>query len=136
MSLNLPRIRAALQNFDYPSLFIEELGWNKPSSRRPLPLKGGYALEELAQLGGAKVFRVKSPTGEMPDRDTRKALSKEATTLALEHVLIFDSQSYQLLETDDVLVASAPWLQIQQPTSFCRTTYHTRGTVSTTLLTQ
>lgn len=56
--------------------------------------------------------------------------------MQVEHVLIFDSQSYQLLETDDVLVASAPWLQIQQPTSFCRTTYHTRGTVSTTLLTQ
>ena len=90
MSLNLPRVRTALQTFDYPSLFIEELGWNRPSSKRAVPLKGGYALEEIAQLGGAKVYRVGSPDGEMPDKDTRKLLSKEAATVALEHVLIFE----------------------------------------------
>jgi hypothetical protein len=90
MALNLSRTRELLQDFDFSRLFIEELGWSRPSSSKLVQTDNGVTFErrQIAQLAGVVVFEVW--TGEsIPDAKARVAISKEISKLHHENLLIF-----------------------------------------------
>ena len=53
MSLNVPRTRELLQNFDFPRLFIEELGWSNPASRQAVNSQLSTKNLQLNYCGGS-----------------------------------------------------------------------------------
>ena len=101
MALNLNQARNYLQGFDFPRLFIEELGWSQPASRQALPMnyhEESFTRRQVAQLAGVVIFEVSAQGGQIPDSKTRAALHKEISTLHHENLLIFlDSQRTQSL---------------------------------------
>ncbi len=90
--MNLQNARDCLKAFDFTRLFIEELGWSKPSSpkRVPMQIKDlDFLRREIAQLSGVAVIEITSENGNIPDAATRAALHKEIAKLHHENVLIF-----------------------------------------------
>lgn len=101
MALNLNQARNYLQSFDFPRLFIEELGWSQPASRQVVPMnchEESFTRRQVAQLAGVVVFEVSARNGQIPDAKTRAALHKEISALHHENLLIFlDQQRTQSL---------------------------------------
>ncbi len=99
MAINLVRTRNLLQAFDFADLFIDELGWQNPPSRRKTTITVGgktYTRSEIAQLGGVAIFEIDAADGTIPDAKTRKAIHKKVSIVAHENVLIFvDSERTQ-----------------------------------------
>jgi len=93
--INREQVRAKLQQFDFKSLFIEQMGWAKPSDGRatPIQIEGvTYSRQAIGQLSGIIVFEI-TPSGntahQMPDAKTRRKLYDETEKIAAENLLIF-----------------------------------------------
>lgn len=96
MALNLNRARNSLQEFEFSRLFIEELGWSQPSSKRPIAFnyhEEPFTRRQIAQLAGVVVFEVSNQNGQIPDAKTRAALHKEITAIHHENLVIFIDQN-------------------------------------------
>jgi hypothetical protein len=86
----IDRARAAehLKAFAFQPLFIEELGWDRPSSRQSESVSVGgnaYALTPIAEKRGIRIFHC--PV--VPDRNVRQRIDREVAKLAFEHLIIF-----------------------------------------------
>ncbi|MGH7961143.1 MAG: Eco57I restriction-modification methylase domain-containing protein, partial [Candidatus Binatia bacterium] len=91
-TLNIHKTRDLLQQFDFPTLFIEELGWSRPTSRKPETWTcNGVAFErrQIAELSGVVVFEITPQDGNVPDAKTRAAIHKDIAKLHHENLLIF-----------------------------------------------
>jgi hypothetical protein len=99
--LNIPKTRDLLQGFDFKTVFIEELGWSQPASRRPVPFDAAdesFLRAQIAELSGVVVFEVTASDGRIPDAKTRAAIHKQTAKLHHENLLIFvDGQRTQSL---------------------------------------
>ncbi len=93
MNLDITRVRNLLQEFDFKSIFIEELGWSQPvGARRAVPLQDDgneYDIQQVAQLSGVIVFEIKPKDGRIPDAKKRAAIHKEISKHHHENLLIF-----------------------------------------------
>ncbi|MDZ8078952.1 MAG: DNA methyltransferase [Nostoc sp. DcaGUA01] len=92
MSLNFQRTRDLLNNFQFSDLFIEELGWSKPSRQKPVSLKlenNTYQYQKIAELSGVAIFEVTAADGNIPEAKVRNAIHQEVTKLINENLLIF-----------------------------------------------
>lgn len=93
MAINFTKARELLHDFNFATLFIEELGWQYPSSeRRPTTMQVDgqtFTRTAIAQLGGAVVFEVVAADGAIPDAKLRKAIHKAVAAIAHENLLIF-----------------------------------------------
>jgi very-short-patch-repair endonuclease len=89
MTINLKLARRSLQEFNFSELFIEELGWSNPLSKKAIATLDGSKAQPIAQLSGVMILQVTSATGEIADAQTRKAIHKEISGLYLENLLIF-----------------------------------------------
>jgi hypothetical protein len=92
MSLNFQRTRDLLYNFQFNDLFIEELGWSKPSRQKPVILKidnKTYQYQKIAELSGVAIFEVTAADGKIPDAKVRVAIHQDITKLIAENLLIF-----------------------------------------------
>jgi hypothetical protein len=90
--LNIPRTRDLLQRFDFKSVFIDELGWAQPTSRRPAAVEAAdenFFRVQIAELSGVVVFEVTASDGRIPEAKTRAAIHKETSKLHHENLLIF-----------------------------------------------
>ena len=93
--LNISRTRDLLQQFDFKTLFIEELGWSQPTNRQPVAWDfDGTRLErrQIAQLSGVVVFEVSSSDDHIPNAKTRAAIHQDISRLHHENLLIFLGQ--------------------------------------------
>jgi len=75
--LDITRTRQHLQAFDFRTLFIEELGWNRPARRAPITLtveRQVYHAAPVAELGSVPVFEVNGPGGLIPEARLRRAV--------------------------------------------------------------
>jgi len=81
MPLDLNKARKCLADFDFPKLFVEELGWSQPSSRQFVPMK---------YRGGTGV-----PPVEVADR-LKEALDIERVTK--DFFVKFDAQRVEFTE--------------------------------------
>jgi type I restriction-modification system DNA methylase subunit len=89
--INVNRVRDLLQEFAFHDLFIEELGWQQPLTKKPTSVSVGsesYRYKGIAHLSGIEVFEVTSSSGDIPPRKAQAGLSKEIAKHRLEHVLI------------------------------------------------
>jgi hypothetical protein len=92
MSLNFQRTRDLLYNFQFSDLFIEELGWSKPSRQKPVTLKidnNKYQYQKIAELSGVAIFEVTAADGNIPEAKVRVAIHQDITKLIAENLLIF-----------------------------------------------
>jgi type I restriction-modification system DNA methylase subunit len=92
MALNFDQMRDCLRRFDFQRLFVDELGWSRPSNQQTVAFKikeGQFARRQVAQLTGVVVFEVTSEDRSIPDAKTRAAVYKEVAKHHLENVLIF-----------------------------------------------
>jgi hypothetical protein len=90
--LNIENTRKALQSFDFKTLFIEELGWSNPSTSKVIneTIKDIVIIRKpIAELSGAVVFEITTPTGNVPEPKERAIIAKEIQKQHYEHVLIF-----------------------------------------------
>lgn len=101
MSIDTSRVRANLNDFNFRDLFIEELGWSRPTERHSIEFEAGgarFERRQIAQLSGVVVFEVKATDGHIPDAKTCKAVHAELSKLHFENLLIFlDAGSSQSL---------------------------------------
>ena len=90
MPLDRTRCRPLLQNFDFRSLFIEELGWDAHNATLEIPLKSGSArLESIAHKRGFVAWHCPSPAGKFPDSSARRKIEREVAKAAHEHLIVF-----------------------------------------------
>ncbi len=90
--LNIESTRNYLQQFDFKTLFIEELGWNNPANKNNFPFQtkdGQFYRKAIAELSGATVYEITTDDGSIPDRKIRETISKEIQKINFEHILIF-----------------------------------------------
>src|SRR5215213_11251388 len=95
MAIDMTRVRQALQAFDLHTLFIQELGWNKPRNAQPIQWKSKdvpVRRREIANLSGVVVFEVTIDNGAIPDEALRWAIANDVAQLHLENLLIFVNQ--------------------------------------------
>jgi hypothetical protein len=90
--LNVPHTRERLQSFDFGPLFVEELGWEPPASRRVESGKVkdlAYSRKPVARLSGIGVFEITADGGAIPDARTRAAIHHQISEHCYENLLIF-----------------------------------------------
>ena len=89
MTLNRQRAQNYLKQFDFESLFIEELGWNTVD-RVTLPFEVDgepFEVVAIAQKRGFTVFKCTTP--EIPARPLRVKLDRQLTDYSKSHLLVF-----------------------------------------------
>ena len=92
MSLTATVLKKFLQDFQLAKLFTQELGWDKYAAPLSVIVAGQtYALRGVAEKRGVRVFQCPTDpvTGCVPDYATRRAIEKEVTKFAIEHLIIF-----------------------------------------------
>lgn len=95
MSLDLNAVAERLADFDFSGLFIEELGWSRPTGVTPKQVNVGeltFTAKPIAQLAAVVILEVASSVGTLPDAKTRDAVHREIVKIHYENVLIFVDQ--------------------------------------------
>lgn len=90
--LDLPSFQKRLSAFEFTSLFVEVLGWNRPPAERDwvddMAGDTAYARRALAELGGVVVFQVVA-SDSWPDEAVRQRVWKQVSQRHAENLLIF-----------------------------------------------
>ena len=91
MDFNAGKVRTLLEQFDFPKLFIEELGWDRHSADLSIPISGTtFALRAVAEKRGMVAWVCEAASGQqIPDRATRKKIETQVAKTTLEHLIIF-----------------------------------------------
>ena len=91
MPLDAQRARQSLKDFDFRSLFVEELGWERHPAAHPVTVDGNtYRLDTVAHKRGLAVFVCQpGTTGQIPDYPTRRKIDRQVAKIAHEHVVVF-----------------------------------------------
>ncbi len=88
MVIDKSRTTIHLKAFDFGKLFIEELGWDRPTSRQPeIVVADGqsFNFKPVADKRGVRIFHC----DVIPDRNVRQRIEREITKRAFEHLIIF-----------------------------------------------
>lgn len=88
MALNKATATTHLKAFDFATLFIEELGWDRPASRQPETTEVDgerFTLSPVANKRGVRIFHCPS----IPEGKTRKKIERDLTKSVFEHLIIF-----------------------------------------------
>ena len=92
MALNRNRARQLLIDFDFGTLFVQEMGWNSVPDSRPLPIgDSGYMRRLIAEISGVTVLEVfrNVPDGTLPDKGASEKIHTQIAKLSHENVIIF-----------------------------------------------
>ena len=83
--------RDHLNNFDFDTLFIEALGWDRYAADLELPINGqDYHLRGFAEKRGVQVFECRAATAaKMPDFKTQRKIETQLRRTAREHLVIY-----------------------------------------------
>jgi hypothetical protein len=95
MALNLKRSRQYLQEFDFRSLFIEELGWSIPITQKVTAFEvEGLTFNRIAiaELAGVIVLEITAEVGQIPDSKLRNKIHQVISQIYAENLLIFLDQ--------------------------------------------
>ncbi len=92
MPIDLARARQYLRNFDFKTLFVEELGWNR-HRMQPLNIEvdgSTYTLNALVEKRGLVTFLCDpDPDGRIPNYAIRRKIEKQAAKSVHEHLIIY-----------------------------------------------
>jgi len=91
MPLNSARCRQLLKDFNFRSLFIEELGWDTRKAPLAIQLDGNsLTLQAIAQKRGMVTLHCSTPAGKrFPDYAVRRKIEQQVAKAAHEHLIIF-----------------------------------------------
>jgi len=91
MPLDFARARQHLRSFDFDTLFIEELGWDRHSGTLEVPVEGrSFTLRPSAHKRGFAAFMCDPlPDGSIPDYPTRRKVERQVAKSAHEHLIIY-----------------------------------------------
>lgn len=91
MPLDAQRARQYLKDFNFKSLFVEELGWERHAVTHPVTVDGNsYRLDTVAHKRGLAVFVCEpGASGQIPDYPTRRKIDRQVAKIAHEHVIVF-----------------------------------------------
>ena len=91
MQISRDRIRQLLRDFEFETLFIEELGWDRHTQRLNVTVDEiEYLLTAIAHKRGMVVFLyAATPDGTVPDPQIRRKLQREVAKSVHEHFIIF-----------------------------------------------
>lgn len=95
MNLDISRVRNLLQEFNFKSIFIEELGWDNCGSRLEIDFDDHpFTLAAVAEKRGMVVFTCSSSVdGRIPDYSLRQKIEKQAAKSAHEHIIIYTDKN-------------------------------------------
>src|SRR6266700_6288224 len=89
---NRQKIRQCLRDFNFKTLFVEELGWDI-LNERPLmiPVDGStYVLRPLVEKRGVRVFVCEpNAEGHIPADGVLRTIEREVIRHAYEHIIIY-----------------------------------------------
>jgi hypothetical protein len=118
MKLNRTRTQKYLKNFDFESLFIEELGWDT-IDRIALPLEIDEDIFEAIAISQKRGFTVYyCSTAEIPERKVRLALDRQLSDYSKSHLLIFGDEA----QTSQV------WMWVKQEGKKRKPIFHSYNT--------
>ncbi len=91
MAPDVVRGRGLLAAFDFKSLFIEELGWNRHGARLEVFVDGKtFLLSAVSEKCGMVVFECNPAIdGQIPDHASRRKIERQVTKSAYEHLIIY-----------------------------------------------
>ncbi len=85
------KVSQSLKDFNFRSLFIEELGWDRYDAGLNVFVDGqNYSLKAVAEKRGMIVFTYQpKDDGAIPDYAMRRKLERQVTKSAHEHIIIY-----------------------------------------------
>jgi hypothetical protein len=91
MSLDTERTRKLLRNFDFKTLFVEELGWDNYTAPLVVPVDGrDYTLNAIVEKRGMVVFVYETEQNvSMPGYSVRRKIERQVAKSAREHIVIY-----------------------------------------------
>jgi hypothetical protein len=91
MPLNLEITRTLLHGFDFNTLFIEELGWDRYKAELDVSVDGqNFLLNAFSEKRGMVVFLCEpSGDGAIPDYSIRRKIERQVTKSHHEHLIIY-----------------------------------------------
>ena len=96
MQINRDRTRQLLSDFEFETLLIEELGWDRHRGEVNTEIRergadeSKYLLTAIAQKRGMAVFLCPARTdGSIPDSATRRKIQREVAKSVHEHLIIY-----------------------------------------------
>ncbi len=91
MPIDTQHARARLRSFDFKTLFIEELGWNRPNTKlQAVEIDGVlFTFMPIAEQGGMLITECQTADGSIPTSGQRAKIDKHITKAFYEHILIF-----------------------------------------------
>lgn len=94
MQFNRQRVKSCLEKADFRTLFIEELGWDKPPSNETVTIDGNdVALRAIAEKRGLVAFLVEeSELNGKLDNALRRKIDNALGKYVHEHLIIFLSK--------------------------------------------
>jgi hypothetical protein len=95
MNLDITRVRDLLQEFDFKTIFIEELGWDHCGNSHEVSIDGhSLNLNAVAEKRGMVTFLC-SPlsNGNIPDYAVRRKIERQIAKSVHEHLIIYNDNS-------------------------------------------
>jgi hypothetical protein len=91
VDFNAGNAKRLLEQFDFPKLFIEELGWDRHSADLSIEISGtSFPLRAVAEKRGMVAWICRAPAGQqIPDRAARRKIEHQVAKTTLEHLIIF-----------------------------------------------
>lgn len=97
MPVKLATLRAAIQSFDWATVFRSSLKWTKPTDtvRTELVDQQPYTLTPIADTDGMQIYVVRGADGGLPVRAIRTQIETRLRRTQVEHLLIFEDAAQQ-----------------------------------------
>ena len=96
MQINRNQISQLLKDFEFESLLVEELGWDRYSGEIKTEIRekgvdaNEYLLTAIAEKRGMAVFQCSARIdGTIPDYATRRKIQREVAKSVHEHLIIY-----------------------------------------------
>ena len=128
--VTLEELRPHLQAFDFPSLFVEGLGWDHYVTEPLVVHASGrdYSLAPIAEKAGFAVYACESSAdNRIPEYPVRRKIESEVAKRIFEHLIIFTDPDHK----------AQVWQWVRRETgkpSTCREYTFTAGNSGTALL--
>ena len=78
MPIDTERAKKHLHDFNFPALFVEELGWDKHKAQLSIPIDGQtFELSAVAEKRGLAAFVCDCGNEKIPDYSTRRKIERK-----------------------------------------------------------
>ncbi|MEI9900634.1 MAG: hypothetical protein WDN31_11515 [Hyphomicrobium sp.] len=95
MDFDVARVRALLEQSDFATLFVEELGWDRHNDQFELVVAGAsFRLRAVAEKRGVTAYVC--DVNAIPEKSLRLKVDRELAKRAFEHIVVFAAKEAQV----------------------------------------